>query len=74
MSVSKFVALLPKAMEIILFSTEDRITSGFKGYQFKMTKLPLSFKELSLNALQILTARKYCICVEVKDFSSFVIF
>lgn len=74
MSVSKFVALLPKEMEIILFSIEDRITSGFMGYQFKMTKLPLSFKELSLNALQILTARKYCICVEVKDFSSFVIF
>lgn len=61
MSVSTFVALLPKEMEIILFSFEDRIASGFMGHQFKMIKLPLSFKELGLKVLQLLTARKYYI-------------
>lgn len=45
-----FVALLPNEMEIILFSFEDRIASGFTHHRFKITKLPLSFKELSLNA------------------------
>lgn len=58
MTVSTFVALLPKEMEIILFSFEDRIASSFMGHQFKMTKSPLSFKELGLKALQLLTARK----------------
>lgn len=75
MTVSTFVALLPKEMEIILFSFEDRIASSFMGHQFKMTKSPLSFKELGLKALQLLTARNKIISeLEVKDFGSLAIF